>query len=526
MSSVSAASFRVCLISPPYDRQRVYSGMGFAAPIEPPLGLAFIAAMVRQRGFDVRLIDSTTEGYGLAELQQIVAQWQPHLVGISANTPVYPIAVELAALVKRALPEATVVLGGCHPTLYPERALANPGVDAVIVGEGELAMAEIAAARAAGRDLAGIAGLVHHCGGQVVREAERPFLQDLDCLPPPAFDLLPIRKYRISLGMARHTPAVSMVASRGCPMNCKFCTSPGIWKRCWRHHSPRYVGEVLETLATRHGVRHVQFRDDTFTIDRGWVEGICAEVLRRRLRLTWDCYSTVGLVQDELVRRMKQAGCTCLSIGIESGNDGMLQKYKGTSKAEVREKMALLRRVGMQTRLFFMLAPPAERCEHLDETLAFALELDPDFAMFTPTVPLPGAALYEELLHDGAGVPDYDHQLQNFQDILYAPPPFTVRELEEFRSLCYRRFYLRPRYVCRMLPKLLSWDSMKRGGEALGQLALMWRRRRASASSNLPSPACGRGAATWSPGEGARDLPQGQPPSPPTPLPQAGEGRP
>ena len=147
---VPAASFRVCLISPPYDRKRVYSGMGFAAPIEPPLGLAFIAALVRQRGFDVRLIDSTTEGYGLADVRRIVAQWQPHLVGISANTPVYPLAVELAALVRSAAAEATVVLGGCHPTLYPERALANPGVDAVVVGEGEQSMAEIAAG--SGRD--------------------------------------------------------------------------------------------------------------------------------------------------------------------------------------------------------------------------------------------------------------------------------------------------------------------------------------------------------------------------------------
>jgi radical SAM superfamily enzyme YgiQ (UPF0313 family) len=253
-------------------------------------------------------------------------------------------------------------------------------------------------------------------------------------------------------------------------MNCKFCTSPGIWKRRWRHHSPRYVGEVLETLRCRHGVRHVQFRDDTFTIDPDWVEGICDEVLRRRLGLTWDCYSTVGLVREDMVRRMKQAGCTCLSIGIESGNDAMLQKYKGTSKAEVREKMALLGRLGMQTRLFFMLAPPAERREHLEETLAFALELSPDFAMFTPTVPLPGATLYEELIASGCGVPDYDHQLQNFQDILYAPSPFTIQELEEFRSRCYRRFYLRPGYLFRLAGKLANWDSVKRALEAIGEL--------------------------------------------------------
>jgi anaerobic magnesium-protoporphyrin IX monomethyl ester cyclase len=220
----------------------------------------------------------------------------------------------------------------------------------------------------------------------------------------------------------------------------------------------------------------VQFRDDTFTIDPAWVRGICSEITRRGLRLAWDCYSTVGLVRDDLMREMQAAGCTCLSIGIESGNDEMLQKYKGTSKAEVREKMALLRRIGMQMRLFFMLAPPAECRQHLDETLAFALELDPDFAMFTPTVPLPGATLYEELLANGCGVPDYDHHLQNFQSILYAPPPFTIAELEEFRSECYRRFYFRPKYLCRFAANLLNWDSIRRGWEALGQLPAIFRR--------------------------------------------------
>ena len=131
--------------------------------------------------------------------------------------------------------------------------------------------------------------------------------------------------------------------------------------------------------------------------------------------------------------------------------------------------MALLRRVGMQTRLFFMLAPPAECREHLEETLAFALELDPDFAMFTPTVPLPGAALYEELLHSGCGVPDYDHQLQNFQEILYAPPPFTIERAAEFPPPLLSPFL--PAAALSVPPvaaELMNWDSLQaqRGSDA------------------------------------------------------------
>ncbi len=269
-----------------------------------------------------------------------------------------------------------------------------------------------------------------------------------------------------------------MVASRGCPMNCKFCTSPGIWKRCWRHHGPQYIGDVLETLVKQHRVRHVQFRDDTFTIDENWVLGICDQIEQRKLRLTWDCYSTVGLIREKMIRRMKQVGCTCLSIGIESGNDEMLRKYKGTNKEEVREKMALLREVGIRARLFFMLAPPAERHEHLQETLDFALELDPDFAMFLPTVPLPGSALYEELTEQGCEPPTYDHDLQNFQEVLYAPPPFTIEELSDFRGLCYRKFYFRASYFRRMLPMLLTLDSVKRSFEAMRQLPKLFFRAR------------------------------------------------
>lgn len=478
MTRVPAHPLRVCLISPPYDRRKVYSTMGFAAPIEPPLGLAFIAGMVRAKGFQVRLIDSTTLGYDLEDLRRVISDWRPRVVGIGANSPVYPIAVRVADMVKRVAPSTTVVLGGCHPTLYPQRAINNASVDAVVVGEGEHAFSEICAAVGEGQELAGIAGVVHKSGDKIVHEQRRPFLDDLDTLPFPTFDLLPIRKYRISLGIARKTPAVSMVASRGCPMNCKFCTSPGIWKRCWRHHSPGYIGDVLQLLAGEHHVRHVQFRDDTFTIDEDWVREICDQIQRRDLRITWDCYSTVGLIREGMVRRMKQSGCTCLSIGVESGNDQMLRKYKGTSKEEVREKMALLRRIGMRTRLFFMLAPPAEKREHLEETLQFALELDPDFAMFLATVPLPGSALYDELLNNGSGVPDYDHQLQNFLEVFYAPPPFTREELQAFVDLCYRRYYFRFSYLRRMLPNLMNFDSVRRGWEAMRQLPVMlWETR-------------------------------------------------
>jgi len=467
----SESQFRVCLISPPFDRRKVYSTMGFAAPIEPPLGLAFIAGMLRSRGFQTRLIDSTTLGLGFDELRDAASRWRPQVVGISANSPVYPTAVKLAGVVKEASPSTTVVLGGCHPTLFPERAIANPAVDVVVVGEGEHAMAEICAGMASGKGLSGISGIVHKSSGQIVREYQRPFLEDLDSLPFPAFDLLPMRKYRISLGMAGKTPAVSMVASRGCPMNCKFCTSPGIWHRKWRHHSPRYVGDVLDILANRHGARHVQFRDDTFTIDEDWVLGICDEIETRKLKISWDCYSTVGLVREDMVRRMKQTGCNCLSIGIESGNDEMLRKYKDTSKEEVRQKMALLRRIGMRTRLFFMLAPPAECIEHLEETLRFALELDPDFAMFLPTVPLPGSALYGELVEQGCDISNYDCQTPDFQRVQYAPPPFSVEQLQDFVDLCYRKYYFRPSYVLRMLPKLMNLDSVKRGWEAAVQLS-------------------------------------------------------
>jgi len=469
MSGEPLGQFRVCLISPPFDREQVYATMGFAAPIEPPLGLAFIASTLRSKGFSVGLIDSSTLGWGLDDLERLLRDWRPHVVGVSANSPVYPISVRVADCAKRVIPEATTVLGGCHPTLYPQRAISNKSVDAVVVGEGEHAMAELCVALAEGKGLHGVPGIVHKSGGQIVFERERPFLEDLDVLPFPSFDLLPMSKYRVSLGMARRIPSVSMVASRGCPFNCKFCTSPGVWKRRWRHHSAEYVGEVAEVMVKRHGVQHIQFRDDTFTVDQDWVLAICDEFERRGLRATWDCYSTVGLIREQMVRRMKRAGCTCLSIGIESGNDEMLQKYKSTSKDEVRQNIALLRRIGMRARMFFMLAPPAERYEHLQETLEFALELDPDFAMFLPTVPLPGSALYDELQSHQCGAPDYDHQCHNFQQVLYAPPPFTIDELEAFRSLCYRRFYFRPSYVLRVLPNLLTSDAIQRLWEAMHQ---------------------------------------------------------
>ena len=235
-----------------------------------------------------------------------MAEWRPQLVGISANTPVYPTAAGTGrAWSKQACPGGHRGAGRLPPDALSRNGPwpTRPSMPSWWA-RANMAMAEIAAALAAGRDLSGIAGVVHRRDGRVVREAERPFLDDLDRLPPPAFDLLPIRRYRISLGMARGTPAVSMVASRGCPMNCKFCTSPGIWKRRWRHHSPalrrRRAGDARP--AARRPPRPVSRRHlhHRPPVGRGHVR---RDSLRRGLRLTWDCYSTVGLVREDMVRR-------------------------------------------------------------------------------------------------------------------------------------------------------------------------------------------------------------------------------
>lgn len=272
----------------------------------PPLGLAYLAAVL-EPWLDVRVLDAIAEGYATeidgrddyfaygpsdAEIRAVLAGYRPDVVGVSSNSSaVWRNAHRMCRLAKDMRPEVVTVMGGPYASCAPEEALANPCVDYVVIGEGEVTLTALLKSLAEGQSLTDVEGLGFRDGERSVVVPRRHYIDDLDALPFPARHLLPMEKYfainRPQQSLARRTPNTILITSRGCPGRCVFCCVHKIWGRKFRARSSQNVLDELESLVRDCGVREVQFSDDNLTLDRARALAIFEGMIERRLDLAW-----------------------------------------------------------------------------------------------------------------------------------------------------------------------------------------------------------------------------------------------
>jgi len=288
----------------------------------PPLGLACVAGALRAAGHDVRILDAAVEPRGEGELRRLLSAWRPQVVGLSAATAVFGHALALAATVKQSDPCIAVILGGVHPTLFPGEVLRNRDVDYAVHGEGERTAVELLSALAAGEPVRGIPGIAFRDATGPRVNTARPPITDLDGLPRPAYDLLPMGCYSTPFSAAG--TVTSMVTSRGCPYRCTFCDAAVVHGRKYRAYSAERVVAEIRDLVREHGVGEVLFKDSEFTIDRARVDRFCELMIRDGLRVTWTCSARVDRVDAPLLKRMAAAGCRVIQLGVESADPDVL----------------------------------------------------------------------------------------------------------------------------------------------------------------------------------------------------------
>ena len=436
---------RLVLINPPFQRrvQRIAQ-----TSVGPPLGLAYLAAAVRAGGHEVEILDANAMGWSVEEVSARAALREPHLVGITATTPTIDTAGAIAASWKARNPGVPVVIGGPHATALPQRTLReHPAVDLVALGEAEGSLVALLDALAAGVmpgdvDVAGF--VVRRTDGGFSEPGPAPVETDLDRLPIPARDLLPMDRYRCPDSDAFTT----IMAMRGCPYDCSYCAVPVHFGQRIRYRDPaRVVAEMREVHETW-GTRFFSFVDDTFTTRRSWVEEfasrLMAEGLHRRIR--WICLTRVDLVDPELLATLRAAGCVRVELGIESGSEaGRRYLRKGITEEDVLRAFRDARRAGLSTMGFIILNIPGETAADVDATLDLAFRADPDFLQVSMLTPYPGTALWDDARAKGwITTEDWSRYVFLNQQVLdhgSAPPDEVLRRLERF----HRRFYLRPR---------------------------------------------------------------------------------
>jgi radical SAM superfamily enzyme YgiQ (UPF0313 family) len=414
----------------------------------PPLGLGYLASVLRNNGFKVKIIDNMIEKFKLPDIINKIKD--SAVVGITSTTPTFNSALKYAKAIKEKLPNIFIILGGVHVTFMPYDVLRHEFVDAVCIGEGEYTLLELAERIDAGKSFDGVRGVIYKDGGRIVYNGPREQIQDLDSLPFPAYDLMPINKYTVFGHKLEHFP---MITSRGCPFGCRYCSSSLFMGRKFRARSAENVVDEIEWLVNDFKAKYVAFSDDTFTLNKKRVEKICDEIRNRKLDVEWSCSSRVDTINKDLLRKMKRAGCSAIYYGVESAKPEILKYYRKRIDLEkVKTAVKLTKEEGITTICSFIIGAPYEKKKDMQATLKFALKLDPDYAQFSILTPYPGTEIYSEAKKKGLLL------TTNFDDYTAGKPVLknmymSPKEISKFLKYCYLRFYLRPKFILREIKK-------------------------------------------------------------------------
>jgi anaerobic magnesium-protoporphyrin IX monomethyl ester cyclase len=361
----------------------------------PPLGVAYIAASLRQAGHSVQILDCTYLKKDEA-LHKALA-FQAEVVGIYCMSSLENACFWFARSLR---PHCQLLIaGGPLPTCEPLPFLSI--FDVVVCGEGEQTILELIDAFASKSEWGNILGIAYkspnlpsgESQSEIITTPQRPFIHDLDSLPFPARELLPNDEY-IRQGKAKVSHSITTVMStRGCPFHCDFCSNI-VFGGSYRQRSPENVVDEIE-IALSMGYDRIAFADDVFTLNRSQVLKICAEIQRRNLEFQWECLGRVDAIDQSLALIMCAAGCRRIYFGIESGSEAILKiMKKQITTAQARQAVESTHLAGLEVGAFFILFYPGDTSTTVLETLHFANSLPLDYMGLTFPYPLPGTPLF------------------------------------------------------------------------------------------------------------------------------------
>ena len=445
---------RVLLLNPPY-LEYTYTKVKRAVSVQPPLGIAYIAAMLEKNGIDVKILDANAESLSMQKTIDSVIISSADFIGITATTVMIPKVYQLCDEIKENS-DKTIVVGGPHVTFMPERTLEEcKSIDIIVRGEGELTMVDLTKKN----DLSTVKGITYRNNGRIISNPDKGLIADIDEIPFPTRHLLPMNLYRSSTffnipGSKGHT---TLITARGCPNKCVFCSSSHFWGKL-RMRSPENIVAEVEEIVTKYGIRQIDFVDDTFTLSKKRVDKICNMILERDLDIKWVCSSRVNTITKELIKTMKKAGCYGIVFGIESGNQAILNRInKNTTLDQSKNAIQLSKKEGLITVGDFMIGLPDDTLETVTQTINFAIELNPDRALFSMTTPFPGTTLYNEYLEKGLLKDNLTwDEFSLHTGTKFRNENLTAQEIEKLYLAAKRRFYIRPAFITKCLAKIIK----------------------------------------------------------------------
>ena len=428
----------------------------------PPLSLAWTAAIAREAGHEVALIDARTLNLTKQQTLARLREFKPDILGFMMTTYMYPETLEWISYLKREL-SLPVVVGGYNLRVYPRESISHPEIDFGVIEHSLETIPRLLAALEGKMEIKDVVGLVYKDKSGAI-QLNPPRRVNFDKYPNPARDLLPNHLYA-EFPTQRKNFTV-MVTSLGCPRSCVFCEAG---RTEYNPRRPITVVNEMDECYHKYGVREIDIFDYDFTADRQRVIEICRKMRERELDIIWACRSRVD-IDEELLREMKAAGCDRIYFGIESGSPEVLERVKkGITLDQTRKTVKLTKRLGIKALGFFLIGAPGDTRKTVRRTVRFACELDLDYAQFSKCLAKPLTPLWEEMVEQTGK--DYwkdwilgketDHDL---------PRPWTElsnKEIDRLARWAYLRFYTRPSLLLRSALKVRSLSELKRKTLAL-----------------------------------------------------------
>ena len=443
---------KLLLIQPNYRSVYSYAGSQTATPIYHPLGLAYIAAIARQHGFPVKIIEANALGLSHEQIKKEINDFNPDFVAMSASSSMMD---EVEKLAKLCPANVKVILGGIHASSMPGEVLRDyPRIDLVVRREGEETIVELLNEKSYS-EIRGVS--YRDKSGKIIHNLDSTFIDDLDSLPFPARDLLPMEKY-FSFE-ARQYPIDYIVTGRGCPYKCTFCADFITSGRKLRIRSAANIVAEVEYLVKEYGVKEIDFQDDNFTYYADRVFEFCELMIKKGLnkKIIWKVAN--GVRCDKLtlpmLKKMRHAGCYMLSLGIESGNQEILNKMKkAETLQDIKNAAIWCRKVGIETRGLFIFGNLGENRKTMEDTIRFAKSIPLDTATFHICIPMPKTEYWEIIQRDGKFLDVGWKGYTAYSTGAFIHGNVTPELMSEMQKKAYREFYIRPSFIMRRLLRL------------------------------------------------------------------------
>lgn len=424
------------MIHPPCEEEIYQRFLGLVAP---PIGLAYVAAALENDGHEVKIIDMPAEAKDIDEVKEDIERCRPDVVGVYCATYRVNHANMIINTAKEVDANIKTLMGGPHASLLAEDCMKNENLDVVVCGEGEITMPELIRAWKSGNDLAKVKGIVFRKSGRIIRNTPRE-LADVDSLPYPARHLLPMDKYRLFGTFKLGT----MVSSRGCTFGCQYCSVAAIYGKKWRPRSAKRIVDEMEHLQKNYDIDALIFMDDNFDLDKKRVMTLCDEIMERDLDILWGYQSASAIQDEEMLKKLRNAGCRIITYSIETSSRRSIDVMKKKiDMQQVRDVFRMSKELNMIRVANIILGLPGESEKDVEESIELAKALDPEYALFFLPAPYPGTKFYETAEKMGM-IKELDWSKYDTTNPIIETEQLSLDVLRELNKRAYKEFYLRP----------------------------------------------------------------------------------